>query len=93
MTESHPISEVIREKLTLAFAPTRLELVDDSDRHHGHAGHSPGGGSHFNLLIETHAFTGVNRVARQRQVYAVLSDELASQVHALSVKALAPGEA
>lgn len=86
------ISDSIREKLTLAFAPTRLEVVDDSARHAGHAGARPGGESHFNVLIEVPAFAGVARVARQRQVYAALADELAGPVHALSVKALAPGE-
>lgn len=92
MTNPHPIFDVLQEKLTSAFDPIRLELVDDSDRHHGHAGHREGGGTHFNLLIESAAFTGVGRVARQRQIYAVLAEELADQVHALSVKALAPGE-
>lgn len=93
MTESLPISKAIREKLTLAFAPSRLEVVDDSDRHSGHAGHREGGESHFNVLIESAAFIGASRVARQRQVHAALAEELAGPVHALSVKALAPGEA
>jgi BolA protein len=92
MTESHPISNVIHKKLTSAFAPTRLEVVDDSSRHQGHAGHREGGESHFNVLIESAAFSGVARVARQRQVYAALAEELAGPVHALSVKAIAPGE-
>lgn len=82
----------IRDKLTQAFAPTRLEVVDDSERHRGHAGHREGGGTHFNVEIESAAFSGVTRVARQRQVYAALAEELAGQVHALSVKATAPGE-
>ncbi|MDP1736837.1 MAG: BolA family protein [Caulobacter sp.] len=86
------ISDSIRTKLTDAFAPTRLEVVDDSARHAGHAGARPGGQSHFNVLIESAAFAGVGRVARQRQVYAALSEELAGPVHALSLKALAPGE-
>jgi BolA protein len=86
------ISDSIRTKLTDAFAPTRLEVVDDSARHAGHAGARPGGQSHFNVLIESAAFAGMNRVARQRQVYAALSEELAGPIHALSLKALAPGE-
>lgn len=93
MTDSHPISKVIHEKLTSAFAPSRLEVVDDSARHQGHAGHREGGGTHFNVEIESAAFSGVSRVARQRLVYSALSEELAEQVHALSVKATAPGEA
>lgn len=87
-----PISESITQKLTAAFQPTRLEVVDDSERHRGHAGHREGGESHFNVLIQAEAFAGVPRVLRQRQVYAALAEELAGPVHALSLKALAPGE-
>ena len=87
------IFEAIRQKLNAAFSPTRLEVVDDSDRHAGHAGATPGGESHFNVLIESAAFAGVSKVVRQRLVYKALADELAGPVHALSVKALAPGEA
>jgi BolA protein len=86
------VIEAIRDKLTHAFAPDRLEIEDDSARHHGHAGAAPGGESHFNVLIEAGAFKGMGRVQRQRAVYAALSRELAGPVHALSVKALAPGE-
>jgi len=86
------ISDSIRDKLTRAFAPTRLEVVDDSARHAGHAGARPGGQSHFNVLIEAEAFAGLSRLARQRQVHAALAEELAGPIHALSVKALAPGE-
>ena len=87
------IFDAIQHKLTDAFAPTRLEIEDDSGRHAGHAGASPGGESHFNVVIESAAFTGVARVARQRMVYQAVAEELAGPVHALSVKALAPGEA
>lgn len=87
------IFEVIRDKLTAAFEPTRLEIVDDSSRHAGHAGAREGGESHFNVTIEASAFAGTPRVARQRMVYHALAEELAGPVHALSVKALAPGEA
>ena len=86
------ISDSIRTKLTNAFSPSRLEVVDDSARHAGHAGAREGGESHFNVLIEADAFAGVGKVARQRQVYAALSDLLAGPVHALSLKTLAPGE-
>lgn len=86
------IFEAIRDKLTAAFEPIRLEIEDDSERHRGHAGHRPGGESHFNVLIESQAFAGTPRVARQRMVYRALSEELAGPVHALTVKALAPGE-
>jgi len=87
------IAEAIRDKLTNAFQPTRLEVEDDSARHKGHAGARAGGESHFNVLIEAEAFTGRPKVVRQRLVYKALADELAGPVHALSVKALAPGEA
>ena len=84
--------EVIHHKLTETFRPIRLEVEDDSARHAGHAGARPGGESHFNVLIEAEAFAGQPKVVRQRMVYRALADELAGPVHALSVKALAPGE-
>jgi BolA protein len=86
------IAEAIRDKLTEAFRPTRLEVEDDSARHQGHAGSRAGGESHFNVLIEAEAFAGTPKVARQRMVYRALAAELAGPVHALSVRALAPGE-
>ncbi len=86
------ISDTIRGKLEAAFSPSRLDLTDDSDRHHGHAGHTGAGESHFNLVIEANAFAGKGRVARQRMVHQVLSEELAGPVHALSIIATAPGE-
>ena len=86
------IIDAIQDKLTTAFQPSRLEVEDDSARHHGHAGARPGGESHFNVTIEAEAFAGVGKVARQRMIYHALADELAGPVHALSVRALAPGE-
>jgi BolA protein len=86
------VSETIRRKLAAQFQPIRLDVVDDSDRHSGHSGARDGGESHFNIVIEAQAFEGVGRVQRQRAVYAALAEELAGPVHALSVKALAPGE-
>jgi BolA protein len=87
------VAESLRHKLTVAFAPTQLDIEDDSSRHAGHAGSRPGGESHFNVVIEAAAFEGASRVARQRMVYQALAEELAGPVHALTVKALAPGEA
>ncbi len=87
------VTEAIRTKLEAAFSPSRLELLDDSDRHQGHAGHSGSGESHFTLRIEAEAFSGKARVMRQRMVMKVLADELAGPVHALSIVATAPGEA
>jgi BolA protein len=86
------IFDAIQNKLTDALAPSRLEIEDDSARHAGHAGARPGGESHFNVTIEASAFAGHNKVARQRMVYRALAEELAGPLHALSVKALAPGE-
>ena len=86
------VTDAIRTKLNSAFSPSRLEIHDDSDKHHGHAGHREGGESHFTVIIESPAFAGVGRVERQRRVNRALSDELAGPVHALSIKALAPGE-
>jgi len=86
------VAETLRAKLTAAFAPHRLQIDDESARHAGHTGAREGGESHFNVVIEAAAFEGVARVARQRMVYVALADELAGPVHALSVKALAPGE-
>ncbi|WP_310542174.1 BolA family protein [Phenylobacterium sp.] len=86
------IFEAIQHKLTEAFSPTRLEIEDDSARHAGHAGASASGESHFNVIIQAQAFEGAPKVARQRMVYRTLAEELAGPLHALSVKALAPGE-
>ncbi|HEX3407004.1 MAG TPA: BolA family protein [Caulobacteraceae bacterium] len=86
------VAESLRAKLSAAFSPVMLQVNDDSARHAGHAGAREGGESHFNVVIEAAAFEGVPRVQRQRMVYATLAEELAGPVHALSVKALAPGE-
>jgi BolA protein len=86
------VTEKLERKLTDAFTPARLTIDDDSARHAGHAGAGQGGESHFNVVIESAAFEGVSRVQRQRMVYQALAEELAGPVHALSVKALAPGE-
>ena len=86
-------SEAIRTKLEAAFSPEVLDIEDDSARHYGHAGAAPGGESHFNVTIIARAFAGLGRVQRQRAVHAALAEELAGPVHALSIRALAPGEA
>ena len=86
------VSDTIRRKLTERFAPTRLEVVDQSHLHIGHEGARPGGETHFAVMIACTAFIGQSRVARQRLVYETLADELASRVHALSLTTLAPDE-
>ena len=87
------VAESLHAKLSAAFSPSLLRIDDESARHAGHAGAREGGESHFNVVIQAAAFEGVPRVQRQRMVYATLAEELAGPVHALSVKALAPGEA
>lgn len=79
-------------RLNSALSPTHLELTDDSEQHRGHGGYNPAGESHFSLRIESPAFTGKTRVQRQRLVYAALGDLMRERVHALSIRAAAPGE-
>ena len=86
------VAESIEKKLNAAFAPERIEVVDDSSRHAGHSGAREGGESHFTVTLVSPVFAGMSRVDRQRRVYGALADEFAAGVHALSVKALAPGE-
>ena len=86
------VAEAIRSKLERTFDPLELEVVDDSGRHAGHAGAGERGESHFNVVIVSAAFQGLSRVERQRRVNAALKDEFAAGLHALSIRALAPGE-
>jgi len=86
------VADRLREALDQRFSPETLEITDDSDRHAGHAGAHPDGESHFSIIIVSPAFHGLSRLERQRRVYAALAEELSGPVHALSVKALAPGE-
>ena len=90
------MGEVAREietRLMAALAPTRLEVIDDSEKHRGHAGHDGRGESHFTVVIESEAFVGKSRVARQRAVYAALGELMQARVHALAIRAAAPGGA
>jgi BolA family transcriptional regulator, general stress-responsive regulator len=84
--------DVITEKLTKAFAPTSLRVVDESDRHAGHAGHRPGGQTHFRVYIVAKAFEGKSRIERHRMINAALAVELAAEIHALAIHAVAPNE-
>jgi BolA protein len=93
MKSEGPVAAALRSKLEAAFSPQTLEIVDDSSRHAGHEGAREGGESHFTVTIAAEAFSGRSRVERQRLVNQALRDELAGPVHALSIKALAPGEA
>ena len=90
LTSTGPIAQEIERRLTTALQPTRLELVDDSEKHRGHGGYNPAGESHFSLTIESAAFAGQSRVAMQRLVHAALGDLLYERVHALSITAREP---
>jgi BolA protein len=80
------VADTIREKLTTAFAPTALTILDESHLHAGHAGHDRRGESHFAVGMNAAAFAGKSRLERQRMVYAVLADELSGRVHALRLR-------
>ena len=84
--------DLITEKLRKAFAPENLSVEDESHRHEGHAGHRPGGETHFRLYIVSEAFRGKSRLERHRMINATLAGELAGGVHALAIHAAAPGE-
>lgn len=85
--------EAIINKLREAFLPESLEVQDESHLHEGHAGHAPGGGTHFRVYIVSQAFAGKSRIERHRLINAALAAELAGSVHALALHAKAPGEA
>lgn len=87
------VAETIRRKLETAFGPERLEIVDESHLHKGHAGHRPGVETHFRITVVAAGFAGKSRVERQRLIAAVLKDEIGNPIHALSMKAMTPEEA
>ena len=87
-----PVATEMLVRLNSALNPTRIELIDDSEQHRGHGGYNPAGESHFTLRIESAAFAGKNRVERQRMIYGALGDLMRERVHALSIRATAPGE-
>ncbi len=88
-----PLQQEIEALLGAAFAPSHLAVTNDSARHHGHAGDDGSGESHFTVEVESTAFAGVSRLQRQRLVNAALGDIPGQRVHALAIKARAPGEA
>jgi BolA protein len=85
-------ADIITKKLTEAFTPQSLKVEDESHKHEGHAGHRPGGQTHFRVYIVSGAFKGKTRIERHRMINGILSDELAGSVHALAIHATAPGE-
>jgi BolA family transcriptional regulator, general stress-responsive regulator len=84
--------DLITEKLTEAFVPQSLEVVDESHQHEGHGGHQPGGETHFRVYIVSDAFRGKSRIERHRMINTALSRELQSGVHALAIHAATPEE-
>lgn len=87
-----PVAAEIDKRLRQALAPTRLNVINDSAEHHGHAGDDGSGESHFTVEIEALAFAGMNRLDRQRAINSALGDLLKDRVHALAIRARAPGE-
>jgi BolA protein len=92
MSMQMSVQETITRKLTEAFAPASLKVLDESHQHEGHAGHRPGGETHFRVYIVANAFRGKTRLARHRMINETLAGELAAGVHALAIHAAAPGE-
>lgn len=78
-------AEKIQTRLSEAFAPRMLEVVDDSESHRGHSGFQEGGESHFQVSIASDAFAGMSRIARHRAVHAALGKDLVTEIHALAL--------
>ena len=87
-----PLALEMQQLLIAAFAPTALDVVNDSATHRGHTGDDGSGESHFTIVIESARFAGVSRLQRQRMVNAALGDIPGNRVHAVAIKARAPGE-
>ena len=87
------LAEEITARLTAALAPTRLDVINDSAKHSGHTGDDGSGESHWSVEVESPAFEGLSRVQRQRLINTALADLLAARIHALAIRARAPGEA
>ncbi|MGA7387420.1 MAG: BolA family protein [Pseudolabrys sp.] len=85
-------ADLITKKLTEAFAPHSLKVLDESHQHEGHAGHRPGGQTHYRIYIVSEAFKGKTRLERHRMINQLLSAELTAGIHALAIYAAAPGE-
>jgi BolA family transcriptional regulator, general stress-responsive regulator len=85
-------ADLITKKLTEAFTPVSLQVLDESHQHEGHAGHRPGGQTHFRVYIVSEAFKGKSRLERHRMINQLLSAEMEGGIHALAIHAAAPGE-
>ena len=91
-TFTGPVAREIAERLTAALSPLSLDVLNDSEKHRGHAGYDGSGESHFTVEVVADAFAGLSRLERQRRVNAALGDLLEHRVHALAIRARAPGE-
>lgn len=89
---TEPLESVIAARLKEALAPSQLHVSNDSAQHRGHMGDDGTGETHFSVTVESAAFTGLNRVARQRLVNKALADLLETRIHALAIRARAPGD-
>jgi BolA protein len=87
------VKDIISKKLQDAFAPDRLDVIDESHLHEGHTGHRPGGETHFRVNIVSAGFEGKSRIERHRMINTALAAELAGPIHALALKAQTKGEA
>jgi BolA family transcriptional regulator, general stress-responsive regulator len=92
MNADQPVKHAITNKLRETFSPESLDVIDESHLHEGHSGHRPGGETHFRINIVSPDFKGKSRIERHRMINAALAAELAGPVHALAIKAQAPGE-
>jgi BolA protein len=91
--ETGPVAREIAQRLEAALAPVSLQVINDSEKHRGHGGYDGSGESHFTVVVEAEAFRGLSRLARQRAVNEALGDLLSKdRIHALAIKARAPGE-
>ena len=91
-TATGPVATEMRRRLNSALSPSFIRLTDDSEKHRGHGGYNPAGESHFTLEIESADFAGTSRVERQRMIYRARGDLMRERVHALSIRATAPGD-
>ncbi len=83
-----PVGQIMKSKLVAAFSPSVLELIDESNQHHGHSGAHPSGESHFRVKISSAAFQGKSRVQQHRLINEALADELKARVHALAIETI-----
>jgi BolA protein len=91
-TATGPLAEIIAARLSENLTPSHLEVINDSHHHAGHMGDDGTGESHFTVIVESARFVGLSRIARQRLVNQALADLLSSRIHALAIRARAPGE-